>query len=159
MNTRLIMVQLADAAWTRQAMHLASAMAYRTHAEVVLVRFMAVPHIGLVGEDMGDAKLSKSEQEIANDCRVISEEYHVQLHLMNFQFYALTDALVDAAAHIDAQAVFASIPTRLIPYWQRFELWNLRRRLDRIDCELYTLEPTDSREKTAPSMLIRAARK
>jgi hypothetical protein len=153
------MVQLANAEWTQQAMHLACAMAFRNQTEVVLIRFMPVPHMGLVGEDMDNVKLSRPEQELVNGCHAIAQEYHVQLHFMNFQFYALTDALVDAAAYVNAQAVFATIPTRLIPYWQQFELWNMRRKLASTDCELYTLETDDSREKTTPSMLIRAARK
>src|SRR5688572_32745913 len=63
----------------------ACAMAYRSQTEVVLVRFLAAPHIGLVGQNMNNVKLSRAEEDIVQDCRVIAEEYRSEEHTSELQ--------------------------------------------------------------------------
>ncbi len=159
MANRPIMVQLADPEWTLRAMHLACAMASRAHTSVVLVRMVAVPHIGLVGEDMGEIEYTSSEHEtIRNACR-LAKEYGVDFQITRFQYYSLTEALADAAAYVNAQTVFAKLPAGLFPYWHKFKVWTLRHRLNSLNCQLYTLEAANGRPDSASSVLAQASHK
>jgi hypothetical protein len=153
------MVQLADPAWTLKAMHLACAMASRAHTAVVLVRMLAVPHIGLVGEDLGEINLTSQEQETKSICRDLAKDYGVEFEFIDFQYYALADALADASAFVKAQAVFATLPPGMFPFWHKFQVWLLRRKLASVNCRLYTLEPSNGRPESMPSILAHAADK
>ena len=153
------MVQLADPAWTLKAMHLACAMASRAHTAVVLVRMLAAPHIGLAGEDMGEINLTFREHETKSNCYHLAKDYGVEFQFTDFQYFSLAEALAEAAAFVDAQAVFATLPPGMFSYWHRFKVWSLRRRLTSANCSLYTLEPSNSRNESMASVLVHAGDK
>jgi hypothetical protein len=153
------MVQLADPGWTLRAMHLACAMASRAHTSVVLVRMVAVPHIGLVGEDMGEIECTSAEHETIHNAGRLASDYGVDFQITNFQFFSLTEALADAAAYVNAQAVFAQLPAGLFPYWHKFKVWTLRHKLTSLNCQLYTLEASSGRRESISSVLAQASHK
>jgi hypothetical protein len=132
MNT--IMVQLSDVQWTREAMHLASALAVNTGSRVVLLQLIEVNHPALLGWDLAPGS---AKQEQIEDCAAIAEDYGVEFHLQPMQYVTLTDALAQAVETHEASALFANIPEGKLPFWRRVELWNLNRQLG--NCQLYTL--------------------
>jgi len=155
MNT--ILLQMSDAAWTLQALHLACAMARTQGGEIVLVRFISVPHPSYLGSAFGDVPPSGDECQMLKECAATAEDYGVELSIRSMQCINTLDALVDAAEQLDADAIFAHIPKNRVPYWQAFQLWNMRRRLARAFRELFTLDnalPSQSDEEYTPSVTV-----
>jgi hypothetical protein len=122
------MVQVAaDPAWTLEALHCAAVMAREQSATIALVKMIPVQHLSWLGTDMGYINLTeKEEQEIADYAETL-EDYGVAYDLYPFQYATLADAIVQAAEHLKAQVVFATVPNSVIPFWRSYQLRDLRR--------------------------------
>ena len=68
----------------------------------------------------------------------VAEDYGVEFSIQPMQFVMLADALGQAAELLRVSVLFAHIPQSNIPFWRRFQLWNLKRQLG--NCRLYTLD-------------------
>jgi hypothetical protein len=156
-----IMVQVADRNWTLSALHLACALARSMDAEIALVKMVPVQHISWLGTEFGYQNLTVGDHDELIAYQATAEDYGVPLHTEMFQYMTLPDAIADAAEYFGAQVVFATLPKSALPYWRRFQLWNLRRRLARQHRQFYTLDrPRDtSATDWTPSILVRAAEK
>lgn len=159
MDKRTIIVQLATPEWTLKAIHLACAMASRTGAGVALVRMIPVPHIGLLGEEMGEVRLSDREQALAQQCYTVATDYGITLQLVRFQYFSLAEALVQVVPYLDAQAIFAHLSPISFPFWHRFRVWLLQSKLQLLNCDLYTLDTPVNQPETAPFILLNATHK
>lgn len=154
---KTILLQMSDAAWTQRVLHLACAMARTQGGEIVLVRFINVPHPSYLGTAFGNVPPTGDECQMLNECTVTAEDYGVVLSVRTMQCINTLDALVDAAEQLDADVVFAKLPQNRFPYQQAFQRWNLRRRLARTLCELFTLDdaaPTQPQNEYTPSTVI-----
>jgi hypothetical protein len=155
MDMQSIMVQVTERQWTLAAMHLACALARQAGLEVALVKMVPVQHVGWLGTELGNLSLTPQDRKDMRDYQMITEDYGVQSSNHYFQYVTLSDAIVDAAAYVEAQVVFATLPASVIPYWRRFQLWWLHQSLARQHRSFYTLEqPVDAAIWT-PSVLVR----
>jgi hypothetical protein len=156
-----IMVHMADRTWTMIALHLASAMARSMGTEITLVKMTPVQHLSWLGTDFGSSNWTAQEREDLASYTATAEDYGVGLDPQMFQYATLPDAISDAAEYFDAQVVFATLPKSLIPYWHRFQLWALDRRLAGQHRRLYTLEqpPGPASVDWTPSVLVHAVQK
>lgn len=132
---KTIIVHMSDEAWTREAMHLASALARNINGKIVLLRLVLANNPGLLG--WGVAPPAADEQRQIKDYAAVAEDYGVEFCVQPMQFIALEGALVQAAEALDAAFLFAHIARSRISVWRRFRLWNLKRQLHH--CCLYTL--------------------
>ncbi|MCQ3930515.1 MAG: hypothetical protein DPW16_08635 [Chloroflexi bacterium] len=157
MNT--IMVQLRDRQWTLQALHLACAMAHTQQSDVTLVRMVPVQHMTWIGTDLANVPMSSNEHQLVDELVATAEDYGVRLCVQNMQYFTLAEALVEVAASLESKTVFATLPTASLPYWRRFQLWNLQRQLNRRNCELYTLEQSATSVAQTPSVMIQPSKR
>src|SRR5947208_3225386 len=111
METQSIMVQITDRRWTLAAMHLACALARPAGAEVALVKMVPVQHVGWLGTDLGNLRLTPADRKDMSEYESITEDYGVQSSRHFYQYVTLPGALVDAAEYVNAQVVFATLPT------------------------------------------------
>jgi hypothetical protein len=158
MTTGTILVHISDHQWTTQAMHLACAMARNTHSRLVLLHLMAVRSPYLLGSEFAVEPPSRRELEKIAEYDIIADNYGVEAILHPMQYESFGDALVQAVEHTDASAIFAHMPEGLFPVWRRLRLWNLRRRLVGLGCQLYALDEPQQVEEWAPSVSLGALR-
>ncbi|MBZ0317550.1 MAG: hypothetical protein K8L91_14105 [Anaerolineae bacterium] len=156
MNT--ITVQLRDRQWTLQALHLACAMAHTQQSDVTLVRMVPVQHMTWVGTDLANVPMSSNEHQLVDELVATAEDYGVSLCIQNMQYFMLAEALVEVAASLESKTVFATLPAASLPYWRRFQLWNLQRQLNRRNCQLYTLEQSATSVTQTPSVTIQPSK-
>jgi hypothetical protein len=143
---KTILVQVADQSWTMQAMHLACAMARNTGGSVVLLRLMQVRTPYLLSE-LSISSPTDPEMAAITEYSMVAEDYGVKIVLQPMQYESFSVAVVQAAEHFDALAVFASFPLNHMPLWRRFQLWSMRRQLNAQKCQLYTLEQSDQTDR------------
>ncbi len=136
---KTVLVQIADQPWTMQAMHLACALARNTEGSVVLLRLMQVRTAYLLGSQLGIASPTDPEMASITEYSMVAEDYGVKIVLQPMQYESFNIAVVQAAEHFNAIAVFAALPVNPIPVWKRFQLWNIRRQLSARKCQLFTL--------------------
>ncbi len=125
----VIMVQVADGAWTLEAVKRASEVARRQSAEIVLINLVQVQHLGWLGTDFGYISLSHEVQAAISAYERMLEDEGVRFRSEIFQYVTLTDAIVQAAEQVNANIVFATVPKSIIPFWQRFQLEKVRYQL------------------------------
>ena len=133
---KTIMVQMADKQWTMEAMHLASALARNSGSKLVLLRLCLANNPGLLG--WGIPVPTVKEQSLIREFAAVAEDYGVEFWVQPMQFVSLAEALAQAVELFKIQVLFAHIPPSNLPFWRRFQLWNLKRQL--ANCHLYTLD-------------------
>lgn len=69
------------------------------------------------------------------DWKATLEDYGVAYHIAAFRYIGLIEGLAQAAEYFEAYVIFAHVPRSMIPYWQRFQRWCLRR-LNQSRCQL-----------------------
>jgi hypothetical protein len=152
MDQRPIMVVVGEKQWTLQAVHLAAARARATGAEVILIKMVAVGYPGYLGSPYGSEPLSQRDYDDLQAYHRVCESYAAPHQIVPFQYISLGGAIADAAEQLNAESVFASVPDSIIPYWHRYQVWSIRRQLDRHGCALYTLEPPAGLPNGSPSV-------
>jgi hypothetical protein len=103
---------------------------------------VAVQHLNWLGTPLGSIDFDQSE---FSHYEHIAAEHKIKVSACVFQYYALADAILDAAVYVRANAVFATLPIHLFSFWRKFQLWRLQKKLQQQHCHLYTLdEPLDT---------------
>jgi hypothetical protein len=129
-----IIVHMADAQWTKEAMHLASALAHRTNSSTMLLHLIEITHPSLLGWDFAPMTFPcPSTEEYGS----IAEDYGVECCVQCMQYVSFTDALAQAVELYQASALFAYLPESKFALLHQLQLWNLNRQLG--GCRLYTL--------------------
>ena len=137
----LIAVQMADARWTLEAMHYASALARRTDGKVLLLHLTPVANPGLLG--WGIAAPTEEEEQLLTGYATVAEDYGVPFCIQPLQYLSPIAAVIQAAAQLQTDALFAHLPESRFHLWRRFQRWNLKRQLG--SCRLYLLEDDEPR--------------
>lgn len=151
-----ILVQMAEENWTMQALHLACALARNSNSEVVLLRLMQVQNPNLLGTSFGGHSPNDQEYENLQEYAATAEDYGVSLVIQPMQCISALDAIVDAAEQLDTVVVFAQVLESRIPYWRRFQVWNLERRLRNQRRQLFTLDQPFDHIEWTPSITVTA---
>lgn len=154
----IILVQISDHQWTTQAVHMACAMANTTRSSVVLLHMIQVQTPYLLGANLG-APPTISELVAIDEYRRIAADYGVELVLRRMEYNTLSDALVQAVECINPSLLFAHLPKNAIPSWHKLEQWNLRRRLKTQQCQLETLDESNTAEDSVPAVTLRTTEK
>lgn len=139
---KTILVQLSTPHWTRQAVHLACAMARSQHSEVKLLRLVPVGNPGYLGTWLGYKDPPRRQQEEICEYAATAEDYAVPITLCEMQCLAPLEAIAAAADQVDAEAVFVHVPPSRLPGWQKLRIWWLRAKLAAHFRQLYTLTET-----------------
>jgi hypothetical protein len=147
---------MAHPDWTLQALHLACAMARNTGVDVTLMRMIPVQHYGWLGTEMGNQIPTAQDFRLLNEYEKTAETYGVELTVVPMQYVSLKEAIVQAAHHLEAKAVFATLPQSSVAYWRKFQMWDLQRQLGARQFPLYSLEPHYSAEGRVASVAIPA---
>ncbi|MEO8613009.1 MAG: hypothetical protein ABI690_34265 [Chloroflexota bacterium] len=151
-----IMVQVANKSWTMEALHLACAMARGGETSITLVRFMEVGHPSYLGTDMGKIAPNPQEHQELRDYQETAEDYGIELDVYSIQCLSVLDVVAQAANELEADVVFARIPASTLPYWRKFQIWNLGRSLKGQHCQLYTLDKPAEATEWVPSITVKA---
>ena len=141
MNT--ILVQMADRQWTEEALHLACAMARNseTPTTVTMLRLIYAQNYGWLGTSFGSTDwLTKEDSDLLWGCKAIAEHYEIELLVQPMQWMTYVGAIVDASDDLESGAVFACVPQYKLPFWRKFQIWDLRRQLEKRGRTLYTLD-------------------
>jgi hypothetical protein len=151
-----ILVQMAEENWTMQALHLACALARNSNSKVVLLQLMQVKNPSLLGASFDGHSPSEREYADLEEYAATAEDYGVELELQPMQCISMLDAVVDAAEQLNTVVVFAHVLPSRIPYWRRFQVWNLERRLRNQRQQLFTLDQPLDRFEWTPSITVTA---
>jgi len=135
-----ILVQMAEPQWTKEALHLACAMARNTNSNVTLLRLIEAQYYSWLGTSYGVETFSPDESASLWDYKTIAEKYGVELCVQPMQYVTFGGALVDASDELNANVVFARIPASAIPFWHKYQSWDLHRQFEQRERTLYTLD-------------------
>ena len=152
-----IMVQVSNKSWTMEALHLACAMARDSDTTITLVRFMEVGHPSYLGTSMGNIAPTPQEYQELQDYQATAEDYGVELDVRSIQCLSPLDVVAQAADELEADVVFARVPEHAIPYWRKFQIWNLERGLKSQARQLYTLDKPANITEWVPSVTVNAS--
>lgn len=137
-------------------MHLACAMARNTHSRLVLLHLMEVRSPYLLGADAGAVPPSRIELEAIAEYDMIAEDYGLEITLQRMQYESFTDALVQLVELTRPAILFADVSDSVFPFWRKLILWNLRRHLTALGCQLHTLAEPEQTEEWVPSVILKA---
>ena len=151
------MVATGERQWTLEAMHLACALARNTGKDLVLVQMVSVSQPSYLGANFAHWNDTAEDQAHMRDYVHTAEDYGVNLSVTVFEYIDYVPGLVQAAEHVDAEFVFATLPKSAIPYLRRLRLWNLRRELK--PRTLYTLDPDTTMPEWKPTITVVTAQK
>jgi hypothetical protein len=142
------MLQIARRGWTIRAVHAACHLARKLDATIVLVKMVAVQHVGWLGTELGYLSFTALEQAEMDEYVEIIEEYAVDYSACVFQYVSLDQAIVQMVEQAEAQVAFATLPPSIIPSWRKFQLQRLGLRLGRHHCQLVESPLWDSADDT-----------
>jgi len=148
------MVLMGERNWTLQALHLACAVARQQGTIIHLVWMMPVQYTGWIGTPLGNSSFSSQEYADFMAYRETAEDYGVELCLCQMQYHTLHEAIAEAAEHLDASLVFATLPHMTFNLWRKYLLRRLRRQLEIQGSQLYTLEPHQSTKNWVPAVSL-----
>ena len=135
-----ILVQMAEARWTEEALHLACAMARNTHSEIVLLRMIETQHLSWLGTSFGMESFSPEESDRVWEYKAIAKRYGVEFSVEPMRWVSYVEAMVEASEQLNAEVVFAHLPESRLPFVRKFQIWDLRRQLAQRHSTLYTLD-------------------
>ncbi len=154
----MILVQISNKQWTMQAMHFACAMARNTRTSVTLLHLMPVRSPALLGTELGLVPPTTQQRNDLKEYEMIAEDYGVELTLQPMQYDDMGEALVQAAEHTQASVVFAHLPGSALPFWKKFQDWNLRRQIAAQGRQIYMLNESEKPDEWVPSVSLRATK-
>ena len=125
----VIMVQIADRAWTQAALQSACKLALSLQAPIALVQMVPVQHPLFLGNQLGYLAVAPEDLRLLNDLEVAFANMGIESSLHLFQYVTLTGGIADAADLVAASIVFATLPLSLIPWWRSLQLEVMRWRL------------------------------
>lgn len=135
-TTTVIMVQIADRAWTMDALHRACRLGRTMPTHIALVKMIPVQHTSWLGTELGDRNFSQQDQREIINFEATVEDYGIEYSSTFFQYTELDEAILQAAEMLNASIVFATLPKSVIPFWRNIQLQILQRRLRRNQCML-----------------------
>jgi hypothetical protein len=153
-----ILVVISNRKWTTRAVHLACAMARNAGARLVLLHLMEARSPYLLGLEFCVAPPSNDELQAIAEYGMIAEDYGLDITLQRMQYESLTDALVQAAEVTRPNVIFADVSSSVFPFMRRLLLWNVRRQLTGLRCQLYTLDEPEQTDEWVPSVSLKATR-
>lgn len=154
--TSTIMIQTTGSTQVPETVHLGCALARSQGGPIVLVQMIPVTHPGWLGTEWAWAERTEADAQLAKACRVVADEYGVELETMQFPYSTLLDAIVQAADYLDAGFVFATLPAARAGWWHKWQVRRLERRLAARQRRLCLPgEPGDAARWT-PSILVPA---
>ena len=124
-TTTVIMVQIADRAWTMEALHRACRLGRTMLTHIGLVKMVPVQHIGWLGTELGNQNFSESDQREIINYEATIEDYGIAFSLTISQYSELDKAIVQSADMLNASIVFATLPKTIIPFWRNLQLQHL----------------------------------
>ncbi len=127
----IIMVQIADRAWTLDAVHCACRMARCSPAVIALVSMISVQHPSWLGTDWGNLDFNDAAKNDLEDYQATVLDYGLDCRLIRGQYLDFAGGLADVAEQLHAQIVFAKLPKTLIPVWRHLQAWLLNRRFSK----------------------------
>lgn len=136
------------------ALHLACALARNRNDEVILLRLISVGQPSYLGTKFANTPPTEQEYEDIREYVATAEDYGVVLTLHDMQCLTRLEALADAADELEVDTVFAHIPKSRIPYWQKFQAWSLKRRLDAGHRHLFTLDNAPQYADEVPHITV-----
>src|SRR5512138_3501166 len=136
-----MMVQITDYQQTLAALHFACAMALHADARIVLVKMLPAQYPGWLGTEWASWNLTPQDHADMKDYQATAEDYGVEVSGEIFQYLTLPEAITDAADYVDAQFVFATLPDSVIPFWRKFQVWALRKRLAQHGRQFFLSDP------------------
>lgn len=125
------MVQIADRAWTLDAVHCACRMGRRSPAVIALISMVPVQHPGWLGTEWGSMDFSDAAKDDLEDYQATVLDYGLDCRTVQGQYLDFVGGLADAAEQLDAVVIFAKLPPILIPAWRRLQIWLLKRRFSK----------------------------
>ncbi len=154
-----IMVQVTDHQQTLATLHFACAMALNIKARIVLVKMLPAQYPGWLGTEMGSWNFTGQDQSALNDYQATAEDYGVEVTGQIFQYLTMPEAIADAADYVDAQFVFATIPSSAVPFLRKFKVWALRKRLSQHGRQLLLSDQNQTSQTQVPSLLVSSVSK
>jgi hypothetical protein len=151
-----IMVRIGEPAWTLAALHLACAVARTHRCELLLVKMVPVSHASWLGTEFGNQNFTERDRRFLQECSATAEDYGITFSTGVYQYFTLSEAIVDAAEHFNTRIVFASLPQYKLPFWRRFLMWQMRRQFAKQGRLLYALDETFPDEAQVPHILVPA---
>ncbi|MFO7664982.1 MAG: hypothetical protein R6X18_20670 [Chloroflexota bacterium] len=140
MTTPRILVVTDEEKWTRQAMHLACAMARNLDASVALIQLVPVANPYQLGNIDHPPDFDPDHQAFINELLVTSEDYQTKTEIIRLHYASYINGISSAAEELQALGLF-SPPSRYKGHlWERLQSWRLRRA---VKCPLFTLDPAD----------------
>jgi hypothetical protein len=149
-----ILVQMAEARWTEEALHLACAMARNTHSEIVLLRMIETQYLSWLGTSFGAETFSPEESDRIWEYKAIAKRYGVEFSVEPMRWVSYVEAMVEASDQLNAEVVFAHLPESRLPFMRKFQIWDLRRQLAQHHRTLYT--PDQLVRSTVPTSQVTA---
>ena len=120
-----IMVQIGDHQWNNKVLDYVCSLARRNNSKLALVKMIPVQHLGWLGTEWGNLSLTNEDRAELSDCVATAEDYGVEYSIHYFQYMTFSDALLEAAEHVNAPVVFATLPKYLLTWWKRYRANNL----------------------------------
>src|SRR5581483_2427186 len=149
-----VMVQLGEAEWTSNALHIACTIARANGCGLTFVKLVPAGQPGWLGTDFGRWNFSPADQEQLHECMMTAEDYGVPSSSALYQYMILSDAILDAAQHFDAHLTFAALPRYRLPMWRRFLMWRVHRQFEAQGRLLNTLERPAALDEWMPLSAI-----
>jgi len=147
-----VIVVISEFSWTVKAMHLACAFARNTQSPLLILDFRMTKNVGLLGMGIGYNPPTVQEYAELKDYLMIAEDYGVISTLQPVEYESFSDALVQMVEWFEPQTIFANMPKSVIPFFAQIQLRAVRRQLNHLNCNLYTLDETAYQEKLLPQM-------
>lgn len=140
MTTPTVMVQMADTKWTKAAVEVACQKALIIGAELALVEMIACECLNWQGIEPDEYVFSESELDDIELYKSIAKVYGVPVSVHVFKYDSLADAIARAADELNADAVFVTLPSTLIPFLRERQILHLSHLLEEHHHHLYSIE-------------------
>lgn len=140
MATARILVVLGVEKWTRQAMHLACAMARNLDASVAIIRLVPVSNPHQLGATDRTPERNPQCLALQHELLATAEDYQTKAEVIRLHYASYNSGIGSAAEELQALALFSPPPRHTVKWLRTFQLWRLRRA---VKCPLYTLDPAD----------------
>jgi hypothetical protein len=142
MAMQTLVVHMFDLAWTQQALHLACQRARESRAEVCLLRLIPVRYARWLGTEFASqTAIGLMYADLAEHIATV-EDYGFHLNIHHMFSMTVDEALLQAAQHLNAVAVFTQPQQSVLPYWGWLQARRLEKMLKAQGCELCLLDST-----------------
>jgi hypothetical protein len=142
-----LLVQMADARWTEDALRVALEHA-TAGSRIVLALMLHDEFLGWRGAQPEEYQLSETERDELAAFRAQAQAHAVPLEFRVFGYHDLAEGLARAADAVSADVVLASVPSTGIPFFHDREMRHLDHLLNAHDHHLYAVEEPAVHDET-----------